>query len=90
MEPLDTSQISSSATSTAANTQGQLSLQRRRRNACTCIGMDGRFCSMAFSGVLQIQGRSRVGDSMPRARSIFSATLKAASSSLTPCCCMSW
>ena len=27
---------------------------------------------------------------MPRARSIFSATRKAASSSLMPCCCINW
>ena len=58
----DTSQISSSATSTAPNAHGQRARQRRRRNAWTCIGMDERFCSMAFSGARQIQGRARAGD----------------------------
>lgn len=85
---LDESQISNSATSAAAKPQSQQGRQRLWRNARTCIGMEGRLGVMVLSG--GYWGWSRVGDSMPRAWSIFSATLKAASNSLMPNCCMSW
>ena len=84
----DTSQISSSAINPAAKNQGQRLRERRWRSAWTGIGMEGCFGFTAVSG--GYCGRPKAGDSMPRAWSIFSATLKAASSSLMPCCCMSW
>lgn len=82
---LDTSQISSTAASTADKAQGQRGrLRECRRKACNWIGTEGRWGAMARS--CGYCGRSRAGDSIPRAWSILSATLKAASNSLTPYC----